>query len=156
MADGYGVTLAEVAAVMPGLFREGFTASTKPSQLVVQGWINAADARVQLLVQRLAGVAPESSDTAALFAKQHIIMWTCAMVMRALYAGNAPGQVAEAANQFALPAAEFLTQLEALGAQTAGSGEVPNRVRGVDGSLLRELLITDDDLGFGAARSRRF
>lgn len=157
MADVYGVTTDDVAAMMPGLFKDGFSESTKPDDTTVASWVTAADAQAQLAVAAVAGVAPTPSDLASSLAKQFVLMWTAAQVMRALYAGNDPERVAAAANQYAVPAKELLAQLKALGAQAAGAAAVaPLRVRGVDISRVRDTLVEDGDLGPGASRSRRF
>ena len=163
MPNTYGVTTAAIAAEVPTLFPLGnFSASTKPTQTVVQTWIDTADAIATLKVQKVAGVAPQSTDVAATLAKRYIITWVLASVMRSVYAGNDPLQVKAAADQYQLPADALLAELEALGLQAAGAGDTPSFIRGVDSSLQRDLVITDDDLGGlcgttpPTARHRRF
>lgn len=154
MADVYGVTPDDVAALMPALFAAGFTESTVVDDTTVAAWITAADAQAQLAVRAVAGVAPSPSDLAASLAKQYVLMWTAAQVMRAVYAGQDPERVATAANQYAAPAKELLLQLRELGVQAAGSAE-PSRVFGSSGAA-RDLLVTNDDLDPGDARARRW
>jgi hypothetical protein len=163
MADTFGVTAQEVADQVPALFPSGFGDATAPTRSLVERWIAIADSVVSLAVQRSAGAIPDDDDPAAGIAKQYIISYTLAHVMRAVYAGKDPLQVKAAADQFAGPALELLAAIVEMGTQAAGdTAPVQNRVLGVDSSLDRDLVVTDDDLGGlalpgpGISRRRQF
>lgn len=142
------MTHADVGAQIPALFPLGFNDSTKPTRLLVEQWISIADTVVTLAITRYAGAVPDDDDAAAGLARQYIINWTLAHVMKAIYAGAAPLDVKTAADQFSVPALEILQQLILLGTQAAGdTAPIFNRVLGVDMSLVRDLVISDDDLG---------
>lgn len=162
MANTFGVTHADVGRALPGLFSLGFTDSTKPTRLQVEEWIAVADALVTSKLTRVAGAVPDDDDPGTGMARQYIILWTLAMVARAVYGGNDPLAVAAAANQYAIPAKDVLAELLELGPQATGAGTVFNRVLGVDSSLSRDFLIDDTDLGGlssatpGVSRRRQF
>lgn len=163
MPATYGVTIADVSGEIPSLVPNGFTGTSKPTDAKVLGWIAAADAIATLAVFKTSAVTPQVTDASAAIARQFIIAWTLAWVMRATFAGNDPKDVAAAAAQYADPAAALLEQLEALGAQAAGTGVVAaSLIRGSDGSTARDMLVTDEDLGGlldaypSVRRARRF
>lgn len=147
MATTFGVTHADVGRALPGLFALGFSDTTKPTLLQVEEWIATADALVTSRLTRVAGAVPDDDDPGAGLARQYVILWTLAMVMRAVYGGNDPQAVAAAANQYAIPAKEILAELLELGTQATGTGTVFTRVLGTDSSLERDFLIDDSDLG---------
>lgn len=159
MALVYGVTPAAIAAEFPTLFPEGFGSATTPTVVVVQSWIEAADVIVALHVQRAAAKAPSSTDQAVPLARRYVVAMTKAEVVRAIYTGNDPEKVEQAAAPFARQAKELLAEIDALGEQMTGEGTVVSRVRAsatTDGEVARELLVTDAMLDGGAARERRY
>lgn len=155
--DVYGVTAADVAAELPGLFPGGFSASTKPNDAQVESWITTADTIVSMRVQDITGAVPASTDKAAVLAKRYIIEYTKGQVVRAAYAGNDPLQVKAAAEPYEENAADLLDHLQELGAQAAGTGEAASRVIASHTTPQRELLVTteqlDNDEGY---RERRY
>lgn len=166
MADTYGVTTMEVASQVPSLFSAGFSAATKPTASVVNGWIAAADALVTLAIRAATGTAPATTDASAPLAKQFIYAWVLGRVMRAVYAGNAPDKVEAAARDYGGIADALLLAINNMDAQAVGtSGVVVSNIRyaGVVGSTdvygtgaERTPLIANDELGLGARQSLRF
>lgn len=156
MADTYGVTPADVASELKGLFPAGFTTTTNPTLAMVTGWISTADVIVQLRVADVTGTIPAAADKAAVLAKRYIIEWTKEQVMRTVYAGNDPSRVDAAANPYRFSAKAMLADLETLGAQAAGAGEGSPRVRVFSELPDRDLMVTDDQLDIGSSRSRMF
>lgn len=148
MPSIYGVTPADIAAELPGLFPGGFSAATKPSAATVQLWIDAADATAQLHVQQTSGDPAAASATAAAIAKRYIIDWTKANVLRAVYTGNDPRDVEAAARPFETQASGHLAMLDKLGEQNVGTGTGFSHVRGK--TVSRDLLVSDVTLGAGA------
>jgi hypothetical protein len=123
MPDIYGVTPADVAAEMPELFPEGFTASTRPASAQVAQWVSVADTVVYLRVFAVTGETPAPSDTAAKIAKQYIIEWTKAKVYEAIYAGRADEEVRRVTDPYFDAAATLLEAIADLGEQATGTGE---------------------------------
>lgn len=157
MADTYGVTAADIAAELPGIFPGGFSASTKPSDTLVESWISDADVVVGLKVQDIAGQPGASTDKAAVLAKRWIKETVKGQAVRAAYAGNDPLAVKAAAEPYENSAAFTWDAIIALDSQIIGTGEAASRVGVPYTSTQRELLVTDaqldDDAGF---RERRF
>lgn len=157
MADVYGVTPANIAAELPGLFPGGFTAGTIPAVAQVIGWITAADTIISMQVQDITGAVPAAADKAAVLAKRYIIEWVKAQVIRAAFVGNDPLSVKAAADPYDIVAIAYLEGLVALGAQAAGSGEAASRVVVPYTIPQRDLLITDAQLDADASfRSRDY
>jgi hypothetical protein len=157
VADIYGVTPADVAAELPGLYPNGFTAATKPTLATVTTLISEADAIASLRVQKATGegVADPAAKSAAL-AKRFIKSWVKAEVTRIAYAGNSPRDVQEAAAPYEKTADFTILEIDALGEQAQDASGVPtSRVRGIDGSQVRDLLISDETLGYGARGGNR-
>jgi hypothetical protein len=65
MADVYGVTPADIAAELPGIFLGGFSVSTKPTDAQVTSLITAADLTVAISVQDASGTLPTAGDRLA-------------------------------------------------------------------------------------------
>lgn len=152
MADTYGVTPADVAAELPGLFPGGFTAATVPTLAQVIVWISVADLRTTIAVQDVAAALPLSSDRIAPLAKRVIIERVKAQVVRVVYAALAPQDIAAAAKPYDDIAAGTMADIETLGAQAAGAGEPVNEVRtSTPGDLVRDLIVDDVDLNPGPA-----
>jgi hypothetical protein len=159
VADTYGVTPADVAAELPGLFPGGFTATSVPSDTQVVALIAAADAAVTLRITDAVGNAPALSDKAAGLAKRYIIDWVKAQVLRIVYAGRDPFQVSAAAKPYDDLAASMLVSIDVLGSQATGTGESSPRVTtslGTSTLPTRELLITDEDLDMDSGARSRF
>lgn len=155
MADTYGVTPANVAAEFPGLFPGSFSASTTPSLAQVGSMIATADTIVALHVQNVVGLAPAKTDKAAPLAKRFIVEWAKAQIMRAIYAGNDPAQVAGAAKPYADLAQEMKDAITAMGAQAEGTtGEASPRIQ--VSTTTRDTVVTDCDLDPTFQWHRRF
>ena len=158
MADTYGVVHADVAAELPGIFPGGFTVGTKPTAAAVTSLITTADALITLKVIDVTGTTPDDTDRAAVLAKRYIIDWVKAQVVRIVYAGNDPEDVARAAAAYDANVTLILEAFTQLGEQAAGDGlAASSRVVAADNSTdPREFLLTDDDLDGGSSRTRRF
>lgn len=157
MPNVYGVTPADVAVELPGLFPGGFTASTRPSDTLVESWITTADTIVGMKVQDITGTAPLLTDKAAVLAKRYIIEWVKAQVYRAAFAGNDIAVVNAAAAPFDSSAKLLLETLTEMGTQIVGVGEPGNRVRVPYEVAERALLVTGEQLdGDEGYRERRF
>jgi hypothetical protein len=160
----YGVSAADVAAEIPALFPidgahpNGFSAATKPTQAKVEDWILAADALAELKVVSASGQAADPNAKAAPLVKQYIRDYTLAQVMRAIYAGQDPGDIDDAARPYEAERDRIYDDLQLLGSQLEGPAAVSvPRVRGKVSD--RELLIGDAEIGAGALgglASRRF
>jgi hypothetical protein len=156
MADTYGVTPADVAAELPGIFPGGFSASTTPTAAQVAAFIATADLVISIAVQDVAGVAPQASDRAALLARQFIIEAVKARVIRIVYAGNDPERVAAAARPYMDNATEIRTAIEALRTQAAGIGEPAAKVQVPYTTDPRALVLGSDQLDPTYRDARRF
>lgn len=150
MADTYGVTAADIAAELPGIFPGGFDANTRPTSAQVTGWISVEDLRVVIAVEREAGALPATSDRVAPLAKRIIIERVKAQVMRTVFAGNSPAEIAQASKPFDEIATATLADLRELGAQAAGVGTPTNLVT-VSETPDRDLIVQDSDLNPGPA-----
>jgi hypothetical protein len=146
MADVYGVTPADIAAELPGLFAGGFSVSTVPTLAQVTSFITAADLAVAIAVEDASGSTPTAGDRLAPLAKRVIIDRVKAQVIRVVYTGNAPADVEAAAQPYEMLARDALKALVTLDTQAAGTGEAPNRVLS-SATPTRDLLVTDEDLG---------
>jgi hypothetical protein len=157
VADVYGVTPADVAAELPGMYPNGFTVATKPTLATVTTLISEADAIVSLRVQKATGeAAADPAARSAALARRFIKSWVKAEVVRIAYAGNDPRDVAGVAAPFDAAASFTIEEIDALGEQAQDAGGVAtSRVRGVDGSEVRDLLISDETLGYGARGGNR-
>jgi hypothetical protein len=147
MADTYGVTPADVAAELHNLFPHGFAASTTPSLAQVAAFIAVADLAVTIPVENAAGVAPQASDRIALLAKDIIKNTVIARVLRVVYTGNAPGEVAALTAGYTDAAQTALDAITALGTQAAGAGTPAQHVYTSNPVPCRDLLVCDSDLG---------
>lgn len=150
MADTYGVTPADIAAELPGPFPGGFTVSSKPTLAQVQSFITAADLMVTIAVQNAAGSIPNTADRLAPLAKRVIIEQVKGQVIRLVYAGSAPGDLAAAAKPYEDLAAAMLKSITALQTQAVGAGLPASRVGTSSPVPLRDLVIDDEDLELGA------
>ena len=156
MANTYGLTPADVAAELPGLYPGGFSAGTVPTATKVQEWLDTADLRVTIRVQDVAGLLPISSDRVAPLAKRAILDKVIAQVLRAVYTGNAPSDIADATRPYEESARAQLDDIAYLGAQAAGAGTPVVRIRTSQDALGsftadRDLIIQNEDLNPGAA-----
>lgn len=157
MADTYGVTPADVAAELPGLFPGGFSVSTTPTLAQVTSAISVADTIITLHVQNAAGQAPSIADRASPVAVRFIIDWVKAQVIRVVYAGNDPAQVAAAAKPYADLAQEAKDAITALGSQAEGEGDPSPRIQVPYTTAQRGLVVGDADLDpCTPFRERRF
>jgi hypothetical protein len=147
MADTYGVTPADVAAEMKNLFPAGFAASTTPTLAQVQSFIAVADLAVSIAVEVASAVAPQASDRIALLAKNVIVNRAAARVLRVVYMGNAPSEVAALVAGYDDAAKVALDGITALGTQAAGAGTPEVHVLTSSPMPDRDLLICDSDLG---------
>jgi hypothetical protein len=147
VADVYGVTAADVAAELPGMYPTGFSGATKPTLTTVNTLISEADAIISLRVQKATGeAAADPAAKSAPLARRFIKSWVKGEVTRIAYAGNAPGMVNEAAAPYEKTAEFTLEEIDTMGEQAQDSTGLPtSRVRGVDGSEVR-----DETLGAGA------
>lgn len=148
MADVYGVTPADVAEEVRNLFPHGFAASTIPSLAQVVTFITAADLEVAIAVGNAAGATPASSDRVAPLAKQVILNRVVARVLRIVYTGNAPSEVAALVGGYDAAAKSALDAITVLQTQAAGAGTEP-AAHVVSSSTVpsRDLLVCDSDLG---------
>lgn len=160
MADTYGVTAADVAAELPGPFPGGFTVATRPTAAQVTSFITTADTLAQLRVEDVTGIAPQSTDKAAVLARQYIIEWVKAKVLSIVYAGNDPVAISAAVKPYSDLAASLLESIAALAEQAVGTGEAASRiaVSGVSTAptVTREMVIDDTDLDAGSGLRSRF
>jgi hypothetical protein len=114
MADTYGVTSDEIAKELPRLFSGGFTAGTKPDIDTVATYISDADAVVTLTLSQATGTFPSATDDTARLASRFIIDSVLGRIIRLVYTGNDPADVASAARPYEDSAASILSKLEAL------------------------------------------
>lgn len=119
MADTYAVTPDQIASEVPGLFPAGFGLDTKPSRAAIVSLIATADRVVTLAVTQAIGEAPLASDSTALLAGRYIINAVLGTLMRIVYAGQSPADVAAASSMYDRLAADMLVRIEALGAATS-------------------------------------
>jgi hypothetical protein len=147
MADTYGVTPADIAAELPGLFPGGFSVSTVPTLAQVTSFITVADLRVTIAIQNASGALPAASDRLAPLAKRAIIERVKGQIIRIVYTGNAPADVESAARPYEDLAKDALAALTDLETQAAGAGDPPNRMVTSSTVPSRDLLIDDDVLG---------
>lgn len=147
MADTYGVTPADIAAELPGLFPGGFTAGTVPTLAQVTSLISDADLRVTIAVQNASGAVPAATDRLARLAKRAIVERVKGQVIRIVYTGNAPADVAAAAKPYEDLAKDYLASLTDLETQAAGVGDPPNRMITSSTIPERDLLLDDAVLG---------
>lgn len=138
------------------MFSGGFTANTKPSLATVTTLISEADTIAALRVGKAIGGVADPAAKGAVHAKRFIKSWVKAEVVRIAYAGNAPRDVDEAAAPYEKAAEFILGEIDEMGEQGETAEGVPfSRVRGTDGSLTRDLLISDATLGYGARGGNR-
>lgn len=114
MADTYGVIPEDIAAELPGLFRDGFAVSTTPTVDQVAGFISDADVVVALAVARMVTAEPTLAAAAAPLARRYIKNKVKAEVMRIVWTGNAPDVVASATRPYDDGAGDMLVQIDAL------------------------------------------
>lgn len=158
MPGNYGVTGAEVAAELPSLFPNGFSPTSLPTAAKVDEWIQVADDRVSLLVQRVSGALPIATDAAYRLGRNYVLSYVKGKVVRALYEGNAPERVQAAAVGYFVEATDALKELEALKDQASGTTDegVTPKVRGEMPTPDREMIVTDEDLDPVRGRRRVF
>jgi hypothetical protein len=154
VADLYGITPADIAAELPGLFPNGFSAGTRPKDTDVAKLITTADTIARLRIAKATQVAANAVDPTAMsaeVAKRFIKDWVEAKIVRIVYTGQAPRDVDLAAKSYEDARELGLETIDELGEQAQDPAGTPvDRVRGTDGSLTRDLLISDETLGYGA------
>jgi hypothetical protein len=156
VSDTYGVTPADVAAELPGLFAGGFSAITTPTDAQVASTITTADTVITLYVRGAVGQPPSPTDAAAPIAVRYILEWVKAQVIRVVYTGNDPVQVAQAAKPYDDLAQQLKDAITALGAQAEGEGEPAPRVVVSNTTPTRALLRGDRELDGCFNGRRRF
>ena len=119
MPDTYAVKPADVAAELPGLFKDGFSQVSKPTLQGVVGFISDADALVTLHLTKALGTSPTANDDNARLAVRYIIDRVIAQVLRIVYTGNDPDSVLAATKPYDDNAADLLAQIDALQAVTS-------------------------------------
>jgi hypothetical protein len=153
----YGVTAADVAAELPGLFVVGFTQATKPSEAMITAWIGDADAFIDTVVTQVVAVNADLADAAARLARRYVLNDVIARVYRAVYAGKAsPADIAALTASVdgktilgqlqALATSEIAAQLAKLEESALGGPKIGVSTTGLP---TRALLISDDDLDAG-------
>lgn len=153
----YGVTVADVAAEVPGPFPTGFSAATKPTAQQVQRWIDREDARVSLRVRDLTGAEPALTDAAAGSAIDLIIAGVISRILRVVYTGRGVDQLTAALAPYAVVIAASEAELTNLGAQASGTGAAAPRLAMPTGLPARDLIVNDAELdGNESFRWRRF
>jgi hypothetical protein len=156
MPGVYGVTAAEIAAELPGIFPGGFSASTTPTAAQVDSMITTADTVISLAVRGSAGTTPALTDAAAGIAKRYVIESVKAQIIRIVYAGNDPERVRSAAQPYADSAKELKAAIESMGAQAVGTGAPEAVVQVPYTTAQRDLVIGTDDLDPTNGQGRRF
>lgn len=156
MANTYSVEHDDVANELPGLFPDGFSAETRPSAGDVSGWIAAADVIAALYVRRAAGKVPAATDQGAPLAALYIKAFAKAEVVRVVYAGRDPREVAGAAAAYEGLCTTLLEQIAMLGTQAVGDGTPVSRVKADITSTPRALLLGDAQLDGGSCRVRKY
>jgi hypothetical protein len=144
VANTYTVVPADVAAELPGLFPGGFSATTRPTDAQVQGFIDTADTIVTLRVRDNVGTDPANTDRAAPIARRYILNYVLAIVTRIVYAGNDAVQVNAMAAAYDVAAKTLLDSITALGEQAIGTGTAAPEVLG--NMTTRSLMLCDADL----------
>jgi hypothetical protein len=114
MPDTYAVKPADVAAELPGLFKDGFSQVSKPTQQQVASFISDADAIVTLHLTTALGTAPTATDPNARLAVRYILDRVKAEVLRLVYTGNDPDSVRAATQPYDDLADAMLTRIDAL------------------------------------------
>jgi hypothetical protein len=134
------------------MYPGGFTVSTKPTLATVTILIGEADAIATFRVEKATGTAPADPNAAnSTLAKRFIKAWVKAEVVRIAYAGNDPSGVDQAAAPYEKSADFTLGEIDSMGEQGQDVAGTPFvRTRGNDGSAVRDLLISDETLGYGA------
>jgi hypothetical protein len=153
----YGVTVGDIAAELVSVLPAGISAATKPTAAQVQTWIDIADAMIELTVRDVTGTTPAVTDKAVGFAKEYIINYVAARVMRVLYVGRGADQIQAASGGYFASAKALMDAIIALGSQAVGTGDASPRLKVPTGLPVRELIVCDDELdGDNAFRRRRF
>lgn len=157
MADVYGVTPADIASELKGLYPQGFSGTTVPTYDQVVAWISVADSIVRLQLVDETGSEPAASDAAAPLAKVYIKEWVKSQVVRAAYIGNDPIAVQAAAKPFSDTADLVLKQLNEMGSQAIGTGAESPSIAVAYTVPQRELTVTDDELDMDDSyRTRKY
>jgi hypothetical protein len=146
LPDTYGVTPADVASELKGLYPTGFSTTTVPTLAQVTEWISTADDIVRLHLIDETGTLPAASDSAARLAKTYIREWVKAQVIRAAYAGNDSTAIDAASRPYADLAKQVLKELDDMGSQAVGPGSASPGVGVAYTVPNRELAVTDDEL----------
>jgi hypothetical protein len=155
VSDTYGVTPADIAAELPGLFPGGFTVVTVPSLSAVASYIATADTIITLQVIDATGGIPALTDRAAPLARQFIIEWVKGKVIRTVYTGNDPSMLTQAIAPYVQMTAELATAIELMGSQATGTGDAAPRTSVAYVVPDRELIVQDDTLGYSSSYGRR-
>lgn len=146
MPDTYDVLPAEVAAELKGLFPQGFTSATVPTETEVEDFISTADDIVRLHIQDATGQVPALSDAAVRIVKTYIKEWTKSQVVRSVYAGRDPTAVTAASQPYRDLATQILKDIDVMGLQVVGPGAESPKIAVAYVTPVRELAVTDDEL----------
>lgn len=111
--DWFGVTPDLIAAELPGIFPDGFTATSIPSDAQVASMITTADTIVALRVTAVTGDDPVEDDPANAIAVRYIIEWVKSLVLRIAYSGRGIDVAAAAAKPYSDLAAQLLAEFVA-------------------------------------------
>lgn len=155
MPNTYGVTPADIAAELSGLYPDGFGAGTKPTAAKVQEYIDVADLEVSIAIGNSAGAPPATDDRVAPLARQVIINRVVARVMRVVYTGNTPAEVAQLLAPYVEGAKGALQALIDLRTQAVGTGETAPLVT-VGETPDRDLIVQDADLQPGSSMAHGY
>jgi hypothetical protein len=156
VAETFGVTPASIAAELPGLFPGGFTATTKPALDEVTSLITSAAAMAVLKLKAASDKVVIDDEAAGVVVERYVIERVKGQVVRMAYVGRDPAAVDAAARPYDDASVDAMATLIALVEKQ--TDDVLPRVRGIDGTCQRDLVINDDDLGGRGRwpRARRF
>ncbi|HEY7195522.1 MAG TPA: hypothetical protein VH439_17395 [Gemmatimonadales bacterium] len=127
MANHYGITPDVIAGELPGLFPDGFTVSTKPTEAIVTAIIAREDAIAYIAAKWIEEIDDDPDLAAAVtaMATNYVIWATKWHVLEIVYAGvdpiayaNIVGPARDAANQYL----QGLRDLAIAHEETQGSG----------------------------------
>jgi hypothetical protein len=116
----YVITPSDIAAELPSLYQNGFSATTTPTADLVQSLITGADSIVSFRLTANTGQAPTSSDPTASLAERYIIETVKAQVIRIAYVGREAAYVAAIAGPYDALAKGYLDALAGVSPPLAG------------------------------------
>lgn len=150
MANTFSIQTSEIAAKFRGLFPDGFSATTDPTDDDVAGWIETADNLITLRYYAAAGVPITSDDRSLEAGRQYVRKWAEKEVYWNVYRNNSPVDVAAALKPYDDALKAILETIDMLGDQLAAaqSGAPTGQVRGYMNTT--DTLISDSDLGAGS------